>query len=186
VAPLTPPDPPLADEVIRLEPLAQRDVPDAWAMWQDEDVKRFTYVPRVADEAAVAAWIARYEASWEDGARAGFSIRDAVDGGFLGFAAMVRLDLEHRQGEIGYMLDPKARGRRASARAVELLTRWGFDELGLLRLELRIDDGNEASKRVAERAGYRLEGVLRSLAFKDGLRTDTGVWSRLPADSLRA
>jgi RimJ/RimL family protein N-acetyltransferase len=181
---LTPPNPQLSDGIIRLEPLARSDVAEAWAMWQDEDVKRFTYVPTVGDETAAAAWIARYEASGADGARAGFSIRDDVDGRFLGFAAIVHLDLENRQGEIGYMIDPGARGRGASIRAVGLLTRWGFDQLGLLRLELRIDEANAASKRVAERAGYRHEGVLRSLAFKDGRRTDTGVWSRLPGDSL--
>ena len=180
---LTPPDPPLADDAIRLEPLAQRDVDDALEMVRDDDVKRFTYMPVDADASVIAGWIARYEQSWADGSRAGFSIRDAADGRFLGFAAIVRLDLAQRQGELGYMLTPAARGRGASIRAVELLTRWSFDGLGLQRLELRIDVANAASARVAERAGYRLEGVLRSLAFKDGLRTDTGVWSRLPGDS---
>jgi RimJ/RimL family protein N-acetyltransferase len=65
---------------------------------------------------------------------------------------------------------------------VELITAWGFSALGLERLELRIDQANEASTRVAERAGYRLDGVLRNIAFKDGLRTDTAVWSRLRND----
>ena len=65
---------------------------------------------------------------------------------------------------------------------VDLLTRWGFDELGLERLELRIDPANTASKRVAERAGYRLDGVLRSTYFKEGRRADVGVWSRLASD----
>jgi RimJ/RimL family protein N-acetyltransferase len=65
---------------------------------------------------------------------------------------------------------------------VALLTRWGFDELGLERIELRIDSANAASVRVAERAGYCLEGVLRSKHFKEGLRTDLGIWSRLRSD----
>jgi len=80
------------------------------------------------------------------------------------------------------MIAPAARGRGVSARAIELLTRWGFDELGLARLELRIDVMNIASERVAERAGYRRDGVLRNVHFKEGLRSDTGVWSRLRTD----
>jgi RimJ/RimL family protein N-acetyltransferase len=94
----------------------------------------------------------------------------------------VHLDLAAREGEIGYMVAPAARGRGASARAVRLLTRWGFEELALERLELRIDVTNRASERVAERAGYRREGVLRNAYFKEGLRSDTGIWSRLVTD----
>jgi RimJ/RimL family protein N-acetyltransferase len=62
------------------------------------------------------------------------------------------------------------------------LTRWGFDELGLIRLELRIDVENPASERVAERSGYRRDGVLRNVHFKAGLRCDLGIWSRLSQD----
>ncbi len=178
------PDPLLTDGRIRLEPLALRDLADVLVMCDDEDTKRFTYLPSNADETWVAGWLRRYAQGWIDGSRAGFSIRDAETGAFLGFAAIVRLELEYAQGEIGYVVSPHARGRGAALAAVQLLTRWGFDELRLQRLELRIDTGNPASERVAERAGYRLDGVLRSLAFKEGRRVDTGVWSRLPGDSL--
>jgi RimJ/RimL family protein N-acetyltransferase len=65
---------------------------------------------------------------------------------------------------------------------VELLTRWSFDELELLRVELRIDVENTASARVAERAGYQREGVLRNVYFKEGARCDLAVWSRLSQD----
>jgi RimJ/RimL family protein N-acetyltransferase len=179
---LSPPDPHLTDGRIRLEPLAQGDVPDALVMAADEDTKRFTYLPSDIDEAWLAGWIARYEEGWAAGDRAGFSIRDVESGAFLGFAAIMRIEQEDRQAEIGYVVSPPARGRGAAPAAVALLTRWGFDELGLERLELRIDTGNEASARVAERAGYRLDGVLRSLAFKEGRRVDTAVWSRLRTD----
>jgi RimJ/RimL family protein N-acetyltransferase len=47
---------------------------------------------------------------------------------------------------------------------------------------LEIDIANPASERVAERSGYRLEGVRRSAHFKEGRRADVGVWSRLRDD----
>jgi RimJ/RimL family protein N-acetyltransferase len=156
-------------------------VPPLLLMTDDPDVVRFTRVPAGADETFARAWIRRYEGGWEDGSRAGFAIL-APDGGFLGFAAVIDLDLAHREGEIGYMVAPAARGRGIAPRAVELLTRWGFDELGLIRLELRIDVRNSASERVAERSGYRRDGVLRNIHFKEGLRCDLAVWSRLSQD----
>jgi RimJ/RimL family protein N-acetyltransferase len=179
---LTRPDPPLADDAIRLEPLAAAHAADFVELIQDDDVKRFTFVPSDAGGEFLRTWLARYEEGWNDGARAGFCMRDLADDAFLGFAAIVRLDLEGSEGEIGYMVAPAARGRGTAVRAVELLTRWAFDELSLERLQLRIDVANLASERVAERAGYRREGVLRNAHFKDGLRSDTGVWSRLPTD----
>jgi RimJ/RimL family protein N-acetyltransferase len=181
VKPLTPPDPHLADDALFLEPLTLAHVPELLAMTEDPDVVRFTRVPAGADETFVRGWIKRYEGGWDDGSRAGFAIRGR-DNGWLGFAAIVDLDLEHREGEIGYMVAPAARGRGIAPRAVELVTRWGFDELDLLRLELRIDVENPASERVAERTGYQREGVLRNVHFKEGFRSDMGVWSRLSQD----
>src|SRR5581483_6883615 len=64
------------------------------------------------------------------------AIRALADGSSLGFAALVRLDLETREGEIGYALPAAARGRGAATRAVGLLTGWGFS-LGLERLDPR-------------------------------------------------
>jgi [ribosomal protein S5]-alanine N-acetyltransferase len=178
---LQPPDPPLADDLITLEPLTQAHVPWLLELTRDDEIIRFTRVPAGADEAFVTGWIGRYESGWTDGSRAGFAVLDH-DGGQLGFAAFVQLDREAREGEIGYAIDPRARGKGVATRSLELLTRWGFDGLELSRIELIIDVANAGSARVAERAGYSFEGVLRSKHVKDGLRADLAVWSRLRGD----
>ena len=77
------------------------------------------------------------------------------------------------------MVAPAARGRGVAPRAVELLTCWGFDELHLIRLELRIDVQHPSSERMAERAGYQRDGVLRNVHLKEGHRGDLAVWSCL-------
>ena len=94
----------------------------------------------------------------------------------------MKLDLDAAEGELGYVVAPAARGHGVASRAVGLLTDWGLGELRLQRVELRIDPANAASSRVAERNGYRHEGVLRSVAFTEGLRSDVGIWSRLASD----
>ena len=75
----------------------------------------------------------------------------------------------------------EARGRGAATAALLQLTDWAFGR-GLVRLELRIDAGNDRSVRVAERCGYTREGLLRSVHLKDGRRTDLLIYSRLPED----
>jgi RimJ/RimL family protein N-acetyltransferase len=88
-----------------------------------------------------------------------------------------------RTGRIGYWCARDARGRGVTTRALRLLSRFGFEELGLLRLELITDPDNVASQRVAEKVGYRREGVLRShLDHPDGRRRDSVLYSLLPGE----
>ena len=180
---LTAPEPPLADDAILLEPLGRRHVPEfEWAVAGDPDIVRFTRVPTTPGASFLESWLDGYENAWVDGTRAGFAIRAQDTAAVSGFAGIVDLHLEERQGEIGYAVRPEGRGRGTATRAVSLVTRWGLEDLGLARVELLIDVRNATSERVAERCGYRLDGVLRSTHFKEGLRADLGVWSRLASD----
>lgn len=178
---LTPPRRPLTDGEIRLEPIDERYVEDFQRLVEDPEVVRHTRVPSSPPPGFGATWVARYVDAWSEGNRAGFAILDG-DGVFLGFVAVVDHDAEGAQAEIGYVVAPEARGRGIAARALGLLTEWALDDLGLQRVELRIDPENVASIRVAERCGYVREGIFRSLHFKEDLRGDTAVYSLLPGD----
>lgn len=172
----------LSDGTIRLETLSPRHLDGLAELGRDPDVQRFTYVPSPWEEGFERRWLERYERAHEEGTRAGFAIVDEESGAFLGLAALVVLDRDGREAEAGYIVSPQARGRGVAVRALRLLTGWSFAELGLERVELRITTENEGSLRVAERAGYTRDGVLRSLHFKQGLRADVAVYSRLATD----
>jgi RimJ/RimL family protein N-acetyltransferase len=178
---LTAPSPPLADDAIRLEPLDERFVPDFERLIVDPEVVRNTRVPSDPPNGFAARWVGRYVEGWQDGSCAGFAIL-SEDGAFLGFAAVVALDLPSRQGEIGYVVAREARGRGVAQRALRLVTDWALGGLALGRVELHIDPTNAASIRVAERCGYVREGVLRSVHFKESQRADTAIYSLLPDD----
>ena len=114
-----------------------------------------------------------------DAQRKPFAIADAHTDELLG---SIDMNVNRwRTGHIGYWVAPGARGRGVCTTALSLLSAWGFGELGLGRLELLTDPGNVASQRVAEKAGYRREAVLRSyLEYRDGSRADAVVFSLLP------
>ena len=181
--PLAPPDPPLHDDLVRLTPLGPEHVATMRGLGDDEDVARFTYVRAPLTDESAKTWVGRYVAGWQDGSKAGFAIETQDEREFLGFAALVRYDEEGREGEIGYIVAPAARGRGVAGRAVRLLTDWCLHVVCLERVELRIDVSNVASLRVAERLGYVRDGVLRSSHFKQGIRVDLAVYSRLPGDA---
>ena len=166
---------------IRLVPFAERHLHAFAGMLDDPDIKRFTRLPVPAPPDFPRTWLGRYEQGRRDGTSDAFAIEDEA-GEFLGCVMAFGIEADARTGELGYLVAPAARGRGVATEALRLLTEWGFGERGLLRLELMISVQNEASKAVAERAGYVKEGVLRSLYVKEGMREDHELWSRLPTD----
>ncbi|HYZ18584.1 MAG TPA: GNAT family protein [Gaiellaceae bacterium] len=172
----------LSDGTLRLEQLSSAHLQGLADLGHDVDVQRYTYVPSPWEEGFENTWLARYEQGHAEGTRAGFAIVDEESGDFLGLAALVHIDHQGNQAEAGYIVAPQARGRGVAQRALQLLTGWALDDLGLARVELRITADNPASIRVAERSGFAREGVLRSVHLKQGIRTDVAVYSRIAGD----
>lgn len=166
---------------VRLEPLDRRHVPALASLLGDPAVLRFTRVPVPVPEGFIESWLELYQRGAEAGTMAGFAVVGG-DGEVLGIAVAPRIDGETLTAELGYVTTPAARGRGVASAALGLLTEWAFTETGAVRLELMISPENAGSQRVAERCGYVYEGTLRSLHFKQGLREDTQIWSRLPGD----
>jgi RimJ/RimL family protein N-acetyltransferase len=166
---------------IRLEPIERRHLPALAALLEDPAVLRFTRVPLPIPEGFIDSWLELYQSGGAEGTMAGFAVTDGA-GEVLGIAVAPRIDRETRTAELGYVTVPAARGRGVARAALALLTDWAFRETGCVRLELMISPENPASQRVAERCGYVYEGTLRSLHFKQGLREDTQIWSRLAGD----
>jgi len=167
--------------VIDFEPMSPRHLGAIADLVADPEVLRFTRVPDHPDADFPRRWIARYAEGRRDGTREGFAALDE-DGAFLGLALAVHVSREDHEAELGYIVAPSARGRGVGSAMLAHLTDWAFATAGMLRAYLMIDVANAASERVAERCGYVREGVLRSVHVKDGIRADTGIWSRLPSD----
>ena len=64
-----------------------------------------------------------------------------------------------RGAHIGYWIDQRFANRGYTTRAVKLLTKFGYEQLRLHRIEINLRPENEASKQVAIKAGYLLEGA---------------------------
>jgi RimJ/RimL family protein N-acetyltransferase len=112
-----------------------------------------------------------------------FAITEAGSGRLLGSIG-VRFSEEGDVGEIGYWLRADARGSGVTTRSLVLLARWALGRDGVARVHLRADPENAASCRVAEKAGFHREGVLRSAHWNArlGRRQDWAMYSLLPSD----
>ena len=88
--------------------------------------------------------------------------------------------------EAGYWTAPGARGQGFTAEALGLLSGWAFDDVGVRRVELRVDPDNAGSRRVAERAGFRAEGTVRQRFLHRGQPSDVVLYALLAADPREA
>jgi RimJ/RimL family protein N-acetyltransferase len=112
-----------------------------------------------------------------------FAITDAEDGRLLGSIG-VTWNESRDVGEIGYWARSDVRGRGLMTRALVLVSRFALGSEGAARVQLRADVENTASRRVAEKAGFALEGVLRAAHWNErlGRRQDWAMYSLLPDD----
>ena len=172
----------LTDGVITLAKLSDAHLPGLASLIEDPDVVANTRVPEPPPDGFEQQWLGAYEEGRADGTRDGFAIEDAETGEFLGIAGLVAIEPNESQAEIGYIVAREARGCGIATRALRLVTDYALGELGLARVQLMIGSENTPSMRVAERCGYRREGMFRSLYLKPGRRADMVVYSRLPSD----
>ena len=163
-----------------LRPLRDSDTPALLEACQDPDVPRWTSVPSPYRRADAEAFIAQQDLQRATGQGVTFAIADPDDDGLLGTIGV------HPRGEgraeVGYWLAPWARGRGAMTSAVRLAAAWAFEALAVARVELMAHPENAASQRVAERAGFTREGVLRSYRERKGVREDYVVFSLVRGD----
>jgi RimJ/RimL family protein N-acetyltransferase len=179
------PEPPLEDGVIALRPAREGDVAAITAACQDPLIARFTLVPSPYSEEDARGWLRIADCERRQGTGLHMLAVKAEGGELQGAVGINAITWQHRVGQIGYWVAPEARRNGVASRSVRLLADWALHDLGLARVEIRVDVENEASQGVAEAAGFTREGVLRSRAESKGRRWDEVMFSLLPADLER-
>lgn len=170
-----------AGEAIALRPLAEGDLDAIVAACQDPESLAWTTVPDPYGPADAEFFVARHAPRrWRHGEGAAYAIV-GPDDAFAG-SMELRIGPGLETADVGFLTAPWARGRGYAATALRTLTDWGFDALGLHRIEWRAYVGNDASRKVAERAGFTIEGVSRSALTQRGRHRDTWVGARLRTD----
>ncbi|MDR7273710.1 GNAT family N-acetyltransferase [Catenuloplanes atrovinosus] len=164
-----------------LRPFRRADVEWVYQVSTDPETRHWVHLPipyRMEHAEYFVDQIAT--AGWRRGRRAEFLVEDSVTGEPLG---RVGLGLAPEDAAtVGFWVDPRARGRGVATASVRTVCDWGFRTLGLGLIEWRAEVGNAASRRVAEKAGFLVEGVLRSRLVHRGERVDAWVGSLLPTD----
>jgi RimJ/RimL family protein N-acetyltransferase len=171
--------PVLRGEGLVLRPWRESDWPALVVAYADPDIQRWHV--RTLDEREARGWAIARAQRWRNRTGAEWAITDETDS-VLGRLGLQRLEFEKGLGAVAYWVLPDARGQRVAPRALAVLCEWAFERQGMHRLELDHSVENQPSCRVAERAGFLLEGVKRAeLWHLDGWH-DMHLHARLAGD----
>lgn len=147
-----------ATDRLRLRPARDEDAPKIFAGWgQDEEVTRYlTWRPHT-ELADAEGHVARCKKGWQRGSPLVWMLETPA--GELAGSLAVR---PGRHGvNLGYLLARDFWGRGLMIEALEPVVEWWLTEGGVYRVWATTDPDNRASRRVLEKAGFELEGVLR-------------------------
>src|SRR3954451_15899960 len=174
----------VVDRTVSLHPWSADDADALVRRINDPEIARYLdLVPHPYAPSDAYNWFAMTADGWRSGTNATFGIHvDGIDGVVGGIGVRFLSDLDDGCAEVGYWVAAEARGRGIATAATRAAARWAFGAVpGLVRIQLRADVENVPSNRVAEKAGFTREGVLRALRYNARLarRTDFVIWSLL-------
>jgi len=127
-------------------------------------------------------WIESQPDKWEKGAEYNFAISHNTGSLCLGGCGLNVIDHDCGIANLGYWVRTSQTNKGIATAATLLTAQFAFNELKLNRVELTIAVDNQASLRVADKAGATREGILRNRVMKNDTPSDAVVFSFIPQD----
>ncbi len=165
-----------------LRPFEVTDAPEAQRLAGDKAIADTTLnVPHPYEDGMAEAWIETHAPAWENGTAATFAAVDIDEDRLIG-AIGLRIDSRFDVGELGYWIGRPFWNQGYATEAANAVTRFGFDELALNRIQAKHLARNPASGRVMQKLGMRLEGTARQATKKWGRYEDLVTYAILRAE----
>jgi RimJ/RimL family protein N-acetyltransferase len=152
------------------------------AAFADPEIRRWQGGLLVDDEAGARKYVEFRTWQWESDQRYSWAVCDQLLGNPVGEVALKDVDPHNGSAELVLWTAPEHRGRGIAVHAATAVIGFGFGFVELHRISYRQAVGNTASRRVAEKAGFTLEGQLRGAQVVQGQHHDLLIWSRLATD----
>ena len=126
--------------------------------------------------------IKAFIALWEQDNTYMFYVLDGANNQIVGIAALNQIYRMHQIGNLAYMVRTSRAGEGIATEAARLVAQYGFEKLGLQRIEIVVHPDNTPSLKVAEKLGATREVLLRNRLRLHGVPCDAYMHSLIPAD----
>jgi ribosomal-protein-serine acetyltransferase len=175
----------LTDGVILLRPYKKHDAQDLYSAVRASLKEVGAWLPFAHENYSfyeTQDWIKKNPGQWKKGGVYNFAICDMKTGEIIGGCGINDIGGIGKRANLGYWVRSDRTGQGIAVTATKLLARWGFNVLGLKRIEILVAVENSRSLRVAEKAGARREGVLRNRIDVRGKLHDGVMHSLIPGE----
>jgi ribosomal-protein-alanine N-acetyltransferase len=176
--------PKLITERLVLRGPLEKDIQPVFDIHADLDVMRYYGVEpydSLEKSKKHLDWLAKIHKE-ETGLRWIITLKD--EDTYIGDVGFYDWEKKHRRAEIGYILGKPYWGKGIMTEAIRAALDYGFNEMNLNRIQALIDPRNDASKRVAEKHGFKYEGTFRDYEYEYGDFIDLGMYSVLKREYL--
>ena len=170
---------------LRLRPYRREDAPELFALYSDPRVVRYWSFPAWTSPAQASAYLDRALSEMAEGRTLPWAVARRVDDCLVGTVTLFALAPGQGRAELGSSLLPALQGQGHATEAVRAALAYGFDALGLRRIEADVDPRNAPSRRVLERLGFVQEGLARARWFVGGETCDSVLYGLLAAEFRR-
>ncbi len=173
----------LVDEELLLRPLRLDDSKQLYGAVHeslDELKPWMSWATDGYSEPTAREYITIARARWEEHTFYAFAITRANE--LLGICILSSIHPLYHFCNLGYWVRTTCRGQGIAGRAAKLTARFAFEHLGLIRVEIVIAAGNQASQRVAEKIGAHYEGMLLNRMVIGQSIYDAHMYSLIPSD----
>lgn len=136
-----------------------------------------SWVDLMQTETDSAAYLSLCENLQKEGKEISFMI--FYQNHLVGRIGIHYINQQNKQGAIGYWLTEDAQGKGIIINACKTVISYGFNELGLNRIELKAATGNLKSQSVAQKLNFKKEGILRQAELVNGRFLDLMLFSTL-------
>jgi RimJ/RimL family protein N-acetyltransferase len=175
---------PVVGDRLLLRPFTTTDLDAVFAIQSREDVTRYLYwEPRTrAEVRATLAERMTQDVLTDDNTMLALAVVLRESGELIGTANLAWASVEHRQGELGYVLHPGHHRRGYGTEVCGMLLRLGFESVHMHRIVGQCDGRNVGSALVMERSGMRKEAHLRENEVVKGEWTDEIIYAMLATE----
>jgi RimJ/RimL family protein N-acetyltransferase len=175
----------LSNDVVKIRRYCADDIPLLFEAARESTNEMFVWLswchPNYTVEES-RSFVLSSETAWNQKTRFAFAVLDVNSGLFLGGVGLNQFNRNHNFANLGYWVRSSQTGRGVATAATLLAAEFGFEDLGLNRIEILTAIGNVASGRVAEKAGAKKEGILRSRLLLHNRPHDTVMYSLIVTD----
>ncbi|MBU3209490.1 GNAT family N-acetyltransferase [Clostridium algidicarnis] len=176
--------PTLESEKLIYREINSKDVEDIFKIYNDPEVAKYDWYNPIATKDNALSIINRYRNEFQGKEEITWGVARKNDNKIIGYCCLGDFDDDSRRSEIGYGFNRHEWSKGYATEAIKTLVKFGFEVMGLNRIEAIVTLGNAGSVKALKKANFTQEGIVRERTLMKGEFVDDVILSIIKRDYI--